>query len=703
MRTLPVIASAKLGRRSVAALAIAALVAGCGGDDGGDGGGGGTPPISNGDVLSSFFVESFDAFDTQAQSLVSSNIRYLYQQIIWSFGDPDVVYETYPLHSSGVYYAHAAGLTGEGQIIAINDDGFRPDHEAFAGKSVVEVDDFAILDHGTQVAAVAAGDSDGMIGMAPGADLILGGFDTFESSTATAERAEALGAVALNNSWAFVGTPIGQTSYDIIFGSTEGADYLAALTSYAANGVVIFAASNDFDQSTAGLMAALPVLEPGLEAGWLTAINADVEMVGDDIVSATRISGACLEAAPWCLAAEGSWDSASSAATDRYDFATGTSFAAPMIAGALAILGEAFPDMSPNDLRIRLLASADNTFAEFSADGSVELVEGFSHDYSDEWGHGFLDVKAALLPIGTATATMADGSEYDIAEPLAVEGGATGDAVTRALMGVSLSVDDALGAQFGVPADALVAQRSQAPLTDAMWRNWQNGSDASCCSLESFFPETQTVEAVTESTSVRFLIPQDGDLDPSYGLRVGQIFDTSMGEISVNLNAGQDGGALLPTWHSSGGSTIVAGELSLASRLSSATTLEFDAGFGGTIGDAGGADGAAAFNAASATLATTDVFAGGDRFAVSVGLPVAVTRGDSVVDLPVRTLSGTSEQQAIAIDLAPEDREIQLGFSYLVPLSESSDLTLSAMFAENAGHISGKSSSGILIGYRAQF
>lgn len=199
---------------------------------GGGGGDGATATFSTGiALLDQFFVESFDAFESTALALVDSNPRYRLQATSWYVDlnannqfDPatETLRNTYPLLSSGVHYAHAAGLTGAGAILSIVDDGFRQDHEAFAGKSITAQAGLATLDHGTIVASVAAGDSPTMIGMAPGADLAFGSYDSLSTLTAATLQARTLGAVAQNNSWGFVNTPVGASSYTAVFGSGSG-------------------------------------------------------------------------------------------------------------------------------------------------------------------------------------------------------------------------------------------------------------------------------------------------------------------------------------------------------------------------------------------------------------------------------------------------------------------------------------------------
>jgi hypothetical protein len=691
---------------------ILVFLGACGGEE--DGEEAGPIPSVSYSVLSNFFVESFAAFEDSAQQLVTQNPRYLVQESAWYFdsngngrrdSETEEFYNTYPLQSSGIHYAHAAGLTGAGQIVSITDNGFLNSHEAFAGRTITETGSLPTEDHGTQVASVVAGNSSTMIGMAPGADLAFGSFATFETLAAATRLAGQLGAVAQNNSWGFVNAPVGQASFEQVFNSVASYDYLASLNSYTRTGVVIFAASNNYSDTSADLMVALPSMEVGvgLEAGWLAVINADAQMNGDDVVGARRISAACLEAAAWCLAAEGSWYAATATATDSYAFNTGSSFAAPMVAGAMAILGEAFPDMPPHELRIRLLASADNEFTGFFATSEIELVNGYTRAISAEWGHGFLDVKAALLPIGTTTATLTDGGVYDISGPLAVEGAASGDAFTRALTGVSLAVDDSLGAGFSLPAGQLVAAQSPRPLVVGLLRDWESGHMANCCGIASFFPEARLTSFSSEDFTLSVIFHDDQSADVGFGGSLSHRFQTGLGEVSVSLGLGQDKGTLLPRWHSGGGGAILTSGVSLLAPFSDKLSFTLGTDFGSTLGDMGGADGTAALNAARAGIVATDLFSEGDRLSLSVELPMAVTTGATSLILPIATPNGTITQKAVHVDLAPDNREVRFGLSYDLALSERSGIALSAAYAENFGNITNSYDTAVFVGFRSRF
>ena len=694
------------------------LLAACGGEDG-EGGSqigdadesadkphDGPPPDNTISILDTFFVESFDAYETEARRLIEQDARYLLQNQTWYFDEKrngqfdseiETLYSTYPLKSSGVHYAHAAGLTGTGQIIAITDDGFLSGHEVFADKEIHASDGMPIAQHGTQVASVAAGDSMSMIGVAPGADLAFGNFATFETRAAAARAAERLDAVVLNNSWGFVGRPVSQMSFDSVFSGSAARDYLASLQSYAERGVVIFGMGNTSSDTQAGLMPALPTIVPELEHGWLAVINAVAQLDGEKLVSATRLSAGCLEAAAWCLAAEGSWFGASSESAESYSFATGSSFAAPMVAGAMALLGEAFPDLTPHQLRIRLLASANNEFIGFQASDEVELVPGFSRAISQEWGHGFLDVKAALLPIGRTTATLADGTLHDVSSPLFTEGGATGDAVTRALSGVRLAAHDVLDTRFALPAEAFVAHRAPASLVDDLVRMHRGVAISDCCGLANYFGATRLVSAANASTVVSMMLPDGKVGKESYGAEIGQSFQSDFGEISVSLGLGRDSGELLPQWRSgTAGSRILTGGLALTAQVSEKLDLKLGIGLGS-------ASGGTLLNSASAGFSTPDVFQRGDTLTVTLGLPVAVARGKTTVTLPVETLSGSVIHQPIEIDFAPKDREMRLGLEYRYPLAERSEIALSAAYAKNHGNVAGRRATAAFASFNLRF
>ncbi|MBV1868119.1 MAG: S8 family serine peptidase [Marinosulfonomonas sp.] len=288
------------------------LVAGCQSSDG-DSASFGDPAsvfsLSAG-ALSSFFVADWSVLETAAANLRTSDARYTIQNFSWSFDGVAPFFDSYSLDNANVEYAHAAGLTGVGQTIAIIDNGFLTTHDEFAGKTILMPtggDAPGIDDHGTMVASVAAGSAGSglIIGVAPGANLQLGSFVSGDAAmTAATLQAQAVGAIVQNNSW---GYDIDATSsnLDLVFGTANGTDYLNALQSFSDNAVIVFAASNDAARTSADLMGALPSLIPALEPSWITTVNAVPSGSGENITSAALISSGCMQAAAWCISADG--------------------------------------------------------------------------------------------------------------------------------------------------------------------------------------------------------------------------------------------------------------------------------------------------------------------------------------------------------------------------------------------------------------
>ena len=210
------------GQLCLLAVSMSALLAGCGGDD--SSGGGSDPDLSPG-LLSQYYVQDFSRYTSAARQLIDDSARYTLQLARvgrYIMGGQSFTISDNPIRHSGVHYAHAAGLTGAGQIIAITDGGFLTTHDAFEGKSIHTFGSFPVDDHGTAVASVAAGDSDRMVGVAPGADLLLGSFSNMSNRTGIVSLARQLGAVAINNSWTFGdGYQANDTDYRRVFGAAR--------------------------------------------------------------------------------------------------------------------------------------------------------------------------------------------------------------------------------------------------------------------------------------------------------------------------------------------------------------------------------------------------------------------------------------------------------------------------------------------------
>jgi len=621
---------------------------------------------------------------------------------------------SYPLVSSRAEYAHAAGLTGAGQFVSVVDEGFLLGHEVFQVITLDLTDGYMlpVNYHGTAVASIIGGDSSRMIGMAPGVSLQLNDFSTVERRTQATWDALTIGAVAQNNSW---GDPAGisETSFQSRFDSDSGARYFAALDAYAAEGIVVFAASNDPFLTTATLMEALPAVRPSLEAGWLAVVSGVPTFDNDSILSVDRKSAPCLEAARWCMVADGAWRAATAESTSSYGFMVGTSFAAPQVSGALALLGEAFPDLTPHELRIRLLASADNTY--FAHDNQLELAEGFYHGYNEEFGHGFLDIRAALLPIGEMAMTMSDGTSYSLESPVILAGGASGDALVSALSSYQVVAADAFGGGFSVPGDALVASRSNSVthvdldelMSGDLTRRREGEQRLFNHLAESY--GGQSISVLGPDLAYTLSVPNEDKQDgTAVAVSFIRTFETDRLGFDLGVSLAQEDGSLLGVgW--GGTSTMteaVAVEFGLLASLSTDISTAVRGQFGNSFLPEGGPFDSMSdltFNSLSAEIHLRNAFRHGDSFGFSVSLPTAVVGGSATMVLPMSRSAGLTVYDTLMIPMAPEDRQVDMTVSYLTSLGGRWEAVFEAVRSLNSNNRSGEYATAAGIGFTMSF
>lgn len=704
-------------RRILYGCAGACFLTACGTDE--EGGPTASSTFSFGAALADFFVADFSPYEADALALRTTNPRYTIQDFFWSIpAFPAVVYDSFSLAHSNVEYAHAVGLTGAGQIISIIDSGFLTTHDEFSGKTISTVSGLAALgvdDHGTSVASVAAGVSDNgqTIGVAPGADLQLGSFNTLETITNATTQATTLGAIVQNNSWGY-GLNISRDNFDLIFDGSTGSAYLSALSDFTDSGLVVFAASNIPSDTSAEIMAALPSILPALETSWLATINAVPVFSGSDIVSVSRVSAACLEAAAWCLAADGTSYGAVASGTSDYELATGTSFAAPQVAGAVALLAEAFPTLSAQEIRARLLASANNGFYEHT--GFVEFAPGIEHGFDDEFGHGFLDLRAALLPIGGAYVPTTLGN-VELNQPVLVSGGMAGDSLSTRLAQYDIMVVDGLGGGFSTPADvltgqALPTQNPAATLGELLLSdlNSDGGDPFHPSPAFSSFVTGQELNVDLDDNRFTLLLPQEGSSSPSYGVSFSRGFDLANTTLNLGLSAMHEGDGFVGMQGLSATGSLKSDHLAAifdwAVPMSSGQEIHLSGSVGmarpnGSIPTM--SMNPVQYNSLKLSYDARDVWGGGDRVSFGVGLPHAVQAGSVGVVLPVAMSASGATFETQNVSLSPDARQLDLSIGYGTPISKNSEIIMSLTHSLNDGNISGRSDTVSAIGYRFQF
>jgi hypothetical protein len=362
--------------------------------------------------------------------------------------------------------------------------------------------------HGTQVAVIAAGDLDGdggLMGVAPGAqlhlaDIYAGGFHP-EVWALLVEDAGIQGVDVQNNSWGFDDSQFGEyedwaansatissyvnkkdvegwtgaeTLYAFQHLDTDGngyndididaeasveawQSYIDALDNLQNQAPIVFAITNNDQYTDADVSAALPELFPELEEAWISVVNVDI--MGREDLGYALLSAPCGSTAEYCMAADGTFISLPdySDAINEYIQEIGSSFAAPQVSGAIALLSVHFPNHTPEQLVDRLLASANNDIG-FDHTGYVTFGNGVEHGYSNEAGHGILDVYAALLPITTSSysARIYAGGQslgqrnYAIENTHLMTSRSFGNTISNSLQGFSTYYYDALGGGFDI-------------------------------------------------------------------------------------------------------------------------------------------------------------------------------------------------------------------------------------------------------------
>lgn len=299
--------------------------------------------------------------------------------------------------------AYARGATGQGITVAVIDtgvDGARPDLVgAVSAESVDIVGARNVLvgtdRHGTRVASIVAArfNGAGTIGVAYGSTILSIRAD--DAANVTVDCPDCVfGSGDLARAIDYAVTR-GAKVINLSLGADGplGASFEAALTRAAAAGTVIAASSGNEGEANPGWPARYAV--DSRYAGSLIAVGA-LDQAGG-LASFSNKAGV---AADGFIAAPGD-DLATDCGTTGCAVVSGTSFAAPQVSGALALLLQAFPNISGRDAVDILLRTA----ADKGAAGT-----------DSTYGRGALDLARAFAPVGTSSLPLADGSVSVIAD-----------------------------------------------------------------------------------------------------------------------------------------------------------------------------------------------------------------------------------------------------------------------------------------------
>ena len=393
---------------------------------------------------------------------------------------------------------------GEGVTVGVLDTGIDGSDPAFRDKTVIERflgafdEDGSEFSHGTAVASILAGSEipgyePQPLGVAWGADLVVfamplgeapdlydpidvselpgtGEFfaETFEEILAWEFGTESID--FLNLSLGVSGI-IENYSEEVLREPFEALVAVMAQEGAEDKVVFVWAAGNEHDTACdipipqcvdgaveassvdsvhAGLAARFPELQESTVA--VVAIRPDGEIAD--------FSNRCGIAAEFCLAAPGDEVTVSyfgphpdGTPVRGVAAAGGTSFAAPMVTGGLALMKQYFRGQLSNvDLLARLLETANRN--GLYAEAAI-------------YGHGLMDLGAATSPVGQPVVAMGDGvgSPGAAVQDTSLQVGlAFGDAFAPSLANREIAAFDALGAPFWYDAGSFVTAAARPSL-----------------------------------------------------------------------------------------------------------------------------------------------------------------------------------------------------------------------------------------------
>ena len=387
---------------------------------------------------------------------------------------------------------------GDGVTIGVIDTGIDDEHPIFEGKTIhqeflfgVEPETGEEGSHGTAVASIAAGaqtaNPNAPHGVAWGADLAvwaipLGnpdnvydpitleelaevdqGFpDIFHPVFAWRDEGNALD--ILNLSFGFEGLIDQYTEEDLRANFSRTIETLAQ-TGVDDKTILVWAAGNqNGDRCGAGVPNCVNGRIEAVSVGILPGLLAYMEELQGHSVAVVALqpdggaiadfSNRCGIAADFCIAAPGDEVRYAYFGPDQgedgirgYGAGGGTSFAAPMVSGGLAIMKQLFRDQISNrELVGRLFATADNT--------------GIYAD-PDIYGRGRLDLGAATSPVGVLDVPITTGLATSASASLASTGlrlgAAFGDGLAASFDGDEVMALDDYGAPFWYELDSFAA------------------------------------------------------------------------------------------------------------------------------------------------------------------------------------------------------------------------------------------------------
>ncbi|WP_251644074.1 S8 family peptidase [Sphingopyxis alaskensis] len=359
----------------------------------------------------------------------------------------------------GAITAYQAGASGQGVLAGVIDDGIDVDSPEFAGRISPLSADLAGSrgidgegSHGTNVAQVLLGAKNdaGTMGIAFNAGLLVLRADQ-PGSCATEDPANDESGCRFPESVIAAGldraVSAGARVVNISLGGDDppGATLRAAVSRATAAGIIVILSAGNEGDTTAG---GNDPNNPGRFAQGLRDAGGGLVVIAGSVDENGAISGFSNRAGAYAasyLSALGEgvccvYENGALKTEGNFVFLlNGTSFAAPQIAGAVALIAQAFPNLTSQQIVELLYQSARDAGA--AGDDAV-------------YGQGILDIARAFQPMG-ATTLAGSATAVALGTPLGMLGGPMGDAGG----GATGIVTDGFGRAFNVDFGQSLAPR----------------------------------------------------------------------------------------------------------------------------------------------------------------------------------------------------------------------------------------------------
>ena len=272
--------------------------------------------------------------------------------------------------------AKARGFTGKNTTVNVIDD-FNTSH----GHSVYEIASTIASDANIVKTNIAKSDNTlQSYDYIANAINTSGKFDIYNASWQIASSTSTNAATAIYNNQKETKTYASAQEY--MYGITSY-NFITQIRNSAIDNdsIFVWAAGNE-SQTESGALSAMPLAFPELQGHFVNVVAVDKDN------NLAWYSNQCGITQNYCIAAPGSaWD------TEAKDYASGTSFAAPAVSGAIATIKEAFPYMNAEKITQLLFVTAQDL-----GETGVDSV----------YGWGLLDMEKATRPVGTPKIVLAN-------------------------------------------------------------------------------------------------------------------------------------------------------------------------------------------------------------------------------------------------------------------------------------------------------